>query len=152
MSDNEELFDLLRREDDPGDAPSATLRAAVFGETAGVLARRRRARSLRALAGVLVLGAAAFLAGRASAPTGTTAAPQPASEPELEVADDAPSLDLASSTPAQLKEAGDRHARNGDVASALVCYREFLAAAPGDALELNADDSWLLASLKMDLE
>ena len=142
----------------PAPRTDGRLREAVLAKTARVLRRRR---FIRRLAHAATL-AACFFAGlltaewrRPAAPPRereiVTAAPSPAPAPPA--AEPAELERLAKRSPERrgdlYRRAGDLYAtEQGDLSSALRCYREALDAGDEKNLAISADDHWLLMAIK----
>ena len=150
----------------------AAVREAVLRRTGRIIRRRpwlRRAKLLTAAAGLVAVGG---VAGWLAKPTPTpgpvteyVAVPVPVVLPPAETAPlmsaeyvTAEQTELQAeqaadrATAAALyREAGDRFlADRNDSPQAARCYRLFLMRAGPDALNVSADDSWLLIALKQD--
>jgi hypothetical protein len=145
------------------------LRERLRRQTLDMIRSRRR----RRLVGLVAALAACYVLGLVStwlwlpqpAPPVSSAATRPEippeTSPEPHVADlegdtDVPALVLErrgldaprSLQAALFRRAGNRYLDDGDIASALRCYRLALDLAPERELAIVADDSWLLMALK----
>jgi hypothetical protein len=157
----------------PALTPPGDLEQAVLRRTQSVLRRRRwlrRTASVAALAACYVAGLLTIKVLPSPQPAVPTvivrtdqepkppitlpredAAPpkSPSALPASPLALEWQAVDSREKRPDLYRQAGDRYLQeNGDVQSAVRCYRNMLEAAPEEAAAISADDNWLLMALK----
>ncbi|HZU38658.1 MAG TPA: hypothetical protein VFA18_22215 [Gemmataceae bacterium] len=149
----------------PLPAGNPELRSKLLVQTTGVVRRRRYVRR----AGLVATLAACYLAGmltmRWTAPgppppevaklepkqLTPKAAERPSTHARTEetaVAMEYRALDSSTGRAALYRQAGDRYEQNGDMASAVRCYRNAVKEDSASNLTISADDDWLLMALK----
>lgn len=144
-------LDLLRPENV---ALDETLRRRTLARTLEAMhtqRRRQRLRSMAALgsalaAGILLL--VSLLPSRSVIPRATISQHEPI-RPTSAVALEWQALDRPAEAPRLYKEAGDRYMEEADLESALRTYGSALDASKEDALDVSADDNWLLMAIKL---
>ncbi len=157
----------------PALTPSGALEQAVLRRTQSVLRRRRWLRRTAYAAALAACYAAGLLTMKVlhspqpAVPTvivRTDPEPQPpAAVPQKDVAPSKPpsaapvsplalewqAVDSREKRPDLYRQAGDRYLQeDGDIQSAVRCYRNMLNAAPEEAATISVDDNWLLMALK----
>lgn len=150
---DDDLYALMSTDDDAR-SESDGLRDLILAETQSVLRGRRIRRRTMILGSLVMWTAATFIAGRLTAPNSSS--PAPSSSGVSDIIDFPAATDIAQNgSPAETKDLrslGDERAQRGDMAAALEFYRKYLDTADDDERKPRHDDSWLLASLKMELD